>query len=47
MTQPVESRDDLAKDLQEQLAVIVLFKDLRSRVAAGGDMVDSAGEFYA
>ena len=47
VAEPVEALDGLAEDGKEGLAVVVIGEDVRPGVAAGGDVIDGAGEFYA
>lgn len=47
VAEPVEALDGLAEDGKEGLAVMVIGEDVRPCVAAGGDVVDGTGEFYA
>lgn len=47
VAEPVEALDGLAKDGEEYLAVTVVSEDICTCVATGGNVVDSAGEFYA
>jgi len=47
VAEPVEALDGLAEDGEEDVAVTVVSEDICTRVATGGDVVDSAGEFYA
>ena len=47
VTVPIEPLHHLAKDLEELFSITVIVKDDCPCVTTRGDMIDSAGEFYA